>query len=164
MSTNSSAEYAAHHFNDALRLYRDAHREMAVWSPAEDDDDESERKADALTAAEDYLLAHNAPDWRALLAKIEVASLDGRLIGHKSMDDIKADIMRLAGIDRSPTFDPFIWANEFEYRGGSINRKGDKAVLSCSIDNSFANRMMRKLKPHEREALADYLAANREEA
>ena len=157
-----NTNYAARHFADALKLYRHAAREMEIFPIADNAEDEAEenRLCDAFCAAEEHLIATEAPDLAGVLAKIEVLSKDGQNVTPDNLAPIIADLVRLGGITASPTFDPFLWLNRFESRGGKVN--GDQ--LSCAADNTSAMAMLARLRPYEREAIAAHQRAHPVEA
>ena len=155
MTSTSTSQFAAHHFADALKLYMQARRELAV-APFDDDDDS--RLCDALSAAEEYVKGHAAPDFAGLLAKFEIATRDNRISDQPWIDSIHADFMRLANLTRSPTFDPVEWMRDFKFRGGAASGKLDgKVWLGCPLEKDQARKMLHDLTDHERDALAEHL-------
>lgn len=161
LSTGFAApqNYCAAHFADALRLYRHTRRELEMHPLAETDEEEAEETllCDAFCAAEEHLLHTDAPDLSAVVAKLEAAGRDAQPIQPHYVENIIADLMRLAGLAESPTFDPFLWINEFERAGGKI--MGDQ-YLCMAVENLRAGKMVRELKPYEREAIKAYQRAN----
>ena len=163
MNTNSSAGYDAHHFDDALSLYKSARMSLTTFPPAETDaeEDDLEQLADALSAAEDYIFAHKAPDLTAVLAKFEIATFDGRVMEPAWSESIRADLIRLGRIERSPTFIALDWLVHFEQLGGRTalrNINGEiQAVLECPAGPSGAANRVASLRPHERAAVDEHL-------
>jgi hypothetical protein len=156
---------AVEHFDSALALYMGARRNLILDHQAETDDDERERVTDqlidAITAAEDFVMGYEAPDWRAVLAKLEIATYGARHPATGHMEAVKGDIMRLASLDRSPTFLPLEWLDGFERAGGRTSlvqqEEGRVAVLSAPTSSARANRMLRDLEDHERAAIGEHL-------
>ena len=158
MTTYTTSARSAQHFADCLALYQQVKTDLILTHIEEEE--ESERLAELLTAAEDYVMAHGAPDLRGVLAKLEIATIDGRAGEAGWMDSIKSDIMRLGGIDRSPSFLPLEWLDCFERAGGSTSRAPDNSVrLSFSPGSDRAAFMLAELKDHERAAIGDHLEA-----
>jgi len=116
----------------------------------------------------DYLMGHAAPCLAGVLAKIEVtaanADTDAATV-REWLASAAVDLMRLAQIDSSPTFDPFIWMCDFERRGGStglIEKDGRRlTTLSLPLEESLplanARDALNSLASHERAALDEYL-------
>lgn len=161
LSTDFTApqNFAATHFADALRLYRHTRRELEIHPLAETDEEEAEETllCDAFCAAEEHLLHTDAPDLAAVIAKLEAAGRDAQPIQPHYVENIIADLMRLSGLAESPTFDPFLWINQFERAGGRI--MADQ-YLCAAVGNLRAGRMLAELRPYERAAIEAYQRAN----
>ncbi|MFU8778283.1 MAG: hypothetical protein ACNA7M_11510 [Roseovarius sp.] len=151
--------YCAAHFADALRLYRHSRRELETYPLAETDEEEAEEtlRCDAFCAAEEHLLNTDAPDLAAVIAKLEAAGRDAQPIQPQYVGPIIKDLMRIAGLAESPTFDPFLWINQFERAGGRI--MADQ-YLCAAAGNLWAGRMLAQLKPYERAAIEAYQRSN----
>lgn len=153
----------AQHFDDALRLFLDARLDLTMLPSAETPEEEEEqtRLIDKLTAAENFVLQQKAPDLRSVLAKLEVATCDGRDMLPDDVDSIVHDLMRLGELDRSPTFQPTVWLERFERAGGTtmLLKRGDdvRPVTGCPLDAVSALGMLQDLKHHERLALREHL-------
>jgi len=153
----------AQHFADALTVYKEAKRELAL-TPM-DDNAETECVTDRLCAAEAYLMDHAAPDLPAVLAKFEITTDDARVPDAGWVQSIREDLIRLAGLDRSPTFCALTWLDAFEFRGGKtalVASEDGKPVpqLSVRADAAGAWRMIRDLRPYEQAAVRDHLSAH----
>lgn len=164
LSTDFGApvNFRATHFADALRLYRHSRRELETYPVAETDEEEAEEtlRCDAFCAAEEHLLQTDAPDLAAVVAKLEAAGRDAQPIQPQYVHAIIADLMRIAGLTESPTFDPSLWINQFERAGGRI--MADQ-YLCAAAGNLRAARLLAELRPYERAAIEDYQRTNPQE-
>lgn len=161
LSTGFTApqNYCARHFADALALYRHSRRELEAFPLAETDEKEAEETllCDAFCAAEERLLMTDAPDLAAVVAKLEAAGRDAQPVHPHHVRTIISDLMRIAGLTDSPTFDPFLWINQFERAGGRITAD---QYLSAAAGNLRAGLMLAELRPYERAAIEAYQRAN----
>ena len=155
---------AVEQFEKRLDLYTKARLDVLMHPPVETDGEQGEldQLIDAMTAAGDYLIADGAPSGRAVLAKLEIATYHGPLLDTDEFDLIKADIMCLAGLDRSPTFLAPEWIANFERQGGKtmlIHREGEGRVpvLCAPTDSERANDLLSDLANHERAAVDEHL-------
>ena len=161
MTISTTPPRGAQHFADALSRFNQCRRDLALTPH---DDDTSDEMVDRVSAAEDHLMKHAAPDFAAVLAKIEIACEEHRIPERAWIDGIRDDLVRLAGLDRSPTFCPLTWLSAFETRGGTtallLDKDGKLAPqLTVPTDRSGAWEMVVSLREYEQAALRDHLAA-----
>ncbi|MEZ5688776.1 MAG: hypothetical protein R3E21_08365 [Caenibius sp.] len=162
---NTSNQLNSRFFNEALSVFMAARRDVIMCPPATDENDDKEWKSlvGVEDATQEYLMQHVAPDWAGVLAKLEVYhdNRENRL-ADEWMASIAADLMRLAGIETSPTFDPFIWIVLFERAGGKCSLLPAKdgtmrPMIGCAPENHGATDRIRNLKPHEQKAVGEWL-------
>lgn len=168
MLIDTTSTRNAQHFAEALALFKTARRAVYSNPPAATEEEEQylAELVDAEDAATDYLMSHAAPDLAAVLAKIEIVAANPNIANARDwLAGIAADVMVIGGLDRSPTFDPFVWLCQFETRGGKtalVDLEGVRhASLSIPLGETPPLRNAREalgaLAPHERAALDEYL-------
>jgi hypothetical protein len=65
--------------------------------------------------------------------------------------------MRLAEIDRAPTFVPEVWLHYFQRVGGRAYRRDGKVWLSAPAETCGASNRLGELTPWQRAAVVDLL-------
>jgi hypothetical protein len=144
-------------FSSLIDHYREAREDFYLA----DDDTESDRLLNIVSAVEEAIIARPAPDFEGVLAKLEIGTTAGRDLPSEWAEVIRDDLMLLANISQSPTFLPLAWLTDFETSGGkaTLSGSGDAVdpVFNCPADNERTRQMIGDLKHHEAMAIAQHL-------
>lgn len=169
MSNNNEQRRPAHLFYQALANWKEAAAAVEAVCPDENEDRydaEVDRLSDIAGALAENVFKYQAPDFAAVIAKLELAIHSPECINPNDIKNAIADLAELAGVEKSPAFVPQSWLCQFERRGGYFDYEpvSAKITLSASYEQRAALRMVNDLSNIEREALRANIIGTRKGA
>lgn len=154
-SAHTPSKHEVERFERLLANYNRAQIELTDCD--ENDEDESDRLVDIQTGFENAIFSLQAVNLKAVLTKLEIILSNCGYVQAEDLHGIIDDVMRLGGIDRSPTFQPHVWLYYFRKWGGQACQQDGKVVLGCPADATSALARLNDLTDYERAAVIDYL-------
>lgn len=148
----------AHSFYKALANWKNAAMDVEAVCPDDNADAyeaEVDRLADIEGELQDAVFKYAAPDFAAVIAKLELAIYTPESVCADHIRVALADLAKLANVTTSPAFCANVWLCQFERRGGHFDYEPvtGKITLHANFDKRSALAMINDLSDIQREAL-----------
>ena len=140
-TTEPAAEQQA--FAKLLNAYKVENHHLTIEAEAEHDIDAS---IDRLCLIERQIWQTPAPDLRAVLAKVEIATRDKNIPPPQATASIIADLRRFSGETVSPLFQPDLWLAQWEKNNGSYLVRDGEALICGDPTNQQHRRLTREME------------------
>lgn len=128
-------------FEKLLNTYKSELHYLIVEAQTEEEVDAT---SDRMCFIEQRLWRTEAPDLRAALVKLEIATNDCDMPPPEAIASIVGDLRRLSGQTVSPIFQPDLWLVEWETHGGSYLVRDGEAIL-CGKPASPQHRRLTRV-------------------
>lgn len=130
-------------FEKLLNTYKSELHYLIVEAQTEEEVDAT---SDRMCFIEQRLWRTEAPDLRAALAKLEIATNDCDMPPPEAIASIVGDFRRLSGQKVSPIFQPDLWLVEWEGQGGSYFVRDGEAFICGNPTHPRQRSLTRRME------------------